>query len=341
MSVPATTGGRFVWQQPEPARFWIAHAPRRWTATRHPWTDLAASAVRRPRSDVPVLWPAPATRFDDLVYLPPVDAEHAPARDRLVAALAADGVAVLVQLRPDDQLQVQPTTVVVDLLEPLLGGLDGLAESLRAGTARGEVEGAPSVAAWPLIAGRTDDPALWREGCRLLAGAGFQVVQAVGPELDADVRAWLAQGQPDSVFDALFHGAPPDERQFARIADSAGLAPLTVRPETGRSVRVRSNRALAASLALAGELWLRQDRSVAVGQSLLRAARGADSTPHDLRGLALDGNLRVVDWLSEQARQVIEERLRSDRSVWIDRLRDEYLGRGSGGGESSPPISRE
>jgi len=305
---------RTVRQLPEPVRFWIAHGPRSWRCAGGLWSDLANGRLEglgRATAELPEL----EADVDDLFYLPQVAPELAGVRDRLAASLIEAGTPVLVQLRPGERPELPGAEVIYDLLDALLG--DELA-SLGAVPA-----GANTV--WPLIPGITDHPELWDEGLERLAAAGVRRVQGLALELGPRARRRLAEGREEHVFDALFHGSVPSERGFARHVARHGLEPFLPRPRTGVSPRRVNNRQIAARLALAGELWLRLGRPVNAGQALFRAARGAESTHHDLVGLAREKNLEVMDWLDKSAAEVVREIVLEGRSSLLEELRGEYL----------------
>ncbi len=303
----------------EPARFWIGFAPRAWPAAVAPWTDLVGAGLRTlhagtgsktvelPRLD--------AADLDNLFYLPPVAAELAEARDRWAVGLVESGTPVLIQLEPAGATEVTAALIVYDLLRPLLAGdLEPLA-ALPAG----------SNAVWPLIPGITDLPELWHEGCAALVRAGVARVQPSVVELTAEQRRWLAESAGDDAFEALFHGAPPPERDFARRAAGHGFSVFVPRPPVGAVARQVRNRRLAAGLALAGDLWLRLGRPVAAGQDLLLAARRADDTRRDLAALSREGNLGVLDWLDGRGVELVAEIVATGRSSLLESLLDEYL----------------
>jgi len=307
---------RPVRQLPEPARFWIAFAVRRWRGMNAPWTDLAGGLYHPPSRPPLALPELDAGRVDDLLYLPPVAPSLAAARDRLAAALAEEGIPVLLQLRCGERCAAPPpTTVVYDLLGPLLSGELACLSELPAG----------SCAAWPLVPGISDRPELWREGLARLRDAGAAVVQACRVEIEPAARSRLAAERSSRVFDALFHGTPPSERAFARLAHRHGIAPFLARPTSGATPLKRRNRQLAAALLMAGELTLRLGRSLTAGHALLRAARGAEETEHDLTALVREGNLGVLGWLDEAARGVVEEMVTQGRSSLVEELSAAYL----------------
>jgi hypothetical protein len=289
---------------------------------------------------IPILhrsWSAVAP-LGDVLYLPPVPRHLAAWRDRLAAEHLAAGTPLLVQLLPGDDLALSvtagpPVAVALDLTAVLLGrDLDRL--STVAGWA---------LAVWPLLPGLTDDPALWEKGCRKLATAGVRRVQALAPTLTPADRRRLATGAPEKVFDALFHsaGSPEGktgregwapERDFARVAHRHGLEPFLPRPLARAPARGAGNRASAAALCLAAELWLRLGRPVEAAQALYRAARWVDATAYDVEALSREGNLGVVAALDERSRRLIREQGESGEPALLRELMAEYLATPAGGG---------
>jgi hypothetical protein len=303
----------------EPSRFWIAYSPRSWRSCNRPFTDLANMRLggfgrSHSERDLPDL---ETDDVEDLLYLPPVDPDLAAARDDLARKLLDQGVALLVQLRPGEKTEVKGVTIVFDLIEPLLRGEVQQINELEAG----------SQVVWPLISGLTDHPESWEEGLELLRSRQVGVVQALVPELSPPVRRQLAERYGDQAFDALFHGDTPSERRFAQAVSALGLGIFINRPLTGLSLRQQSNRQIAAKLALAGELWHRMEKPIAAGQGLLRAARGAESSQHDLAALVRENNLKVMDWLDVPSFDMIRQLVRDDRSSLLEILSAEYLGR--------------
>lgn len=285
------------------------------------WVDLAsARLVAGAAAPVPPALDV-STAQDDLVYVPPVALVHRAPRDRLVGELAAAGVPTLVQLVPGEEpdwVQGPVATIhsVIDLTGPLLAG------DLSRLTALPD----QAWALWPLIPGITDDETMIADGCRRLAASGVRIVQPLAVEIAPSIAQQLATGRPAAVFDALFHGAPPPERACAAIAGAHGLSVWPSRPETGGTERVRTNRRLAAALALSAELWLRLDRPQAAGQALYRAARGIESSTLDLAAVMREGNLRVLDFVDERAAEILEQAVTGEEPKRLRELRAAYVG---------------
>lgn len=260
---------------------------------------------------------------DDVLYLPPVAGRRAAAREELARDCRRGGAPVVVQVVPGDatalaafaEEEAAECVVVVDLLAPLLSGeLDAL-------------EQAPpgAVAAWPLLPGVTDDPALWEEGCARLAAAGLRQAQAVSVRLAPQDRRWLADHSTAVSYETLFHRESPAERAFDQVAQRHGLAPLAPRPLPRAPQALRGNRRVAGTLALAAELWLRLARPVAQGEAFYRAARLADKTDRDLTALARDGNLAFLGWLDHLSRELVEELAATGECSLLAELRRAYL----------------
>lgn len=299
-------------QLPEPARFWIVYRPRLWPAAPGPWSDLGRAQLEALPTSPPAAPPAiDLAAIDDLCYLPPLASEFADQRTALLEALPA-GMTALVQLNPGETAP-PGVMAVYDLLPPLLtGDLSPLA-TLPAG----------ALTVWPLVAGISNE-AQWEEGLGLLAAAGVHTVQPLSLELTPAAQRALVETMGEGYFDALFHGAQPSERDFARRAHRHGLVTQVARPEVSRTPRYAANRFLATQLALAGELWLRLDRAVNVGQAYFRAARGAEETPHDIAALVREGNLRHLPWVDEASATLIEDLVATGAGS-VEALQADYL----------------
>ena len=315
-------------QLPEPGRFWIRYVPRAWEIPEYPWIHLSSArlgewgrgAARGAAPSGPAilssLLDAP---LDDVLYLPPVSPRRAAARDQLASSRLVDGTPILLQLFPGESSGVPTVSglaLVFDLLPALLGRDLARLREVPAG----------ATAAWPLIPGLTDDPALWDEGCAVLAEAGARQVQAITPELSPVDRRRLADrwGQEEGVFEALFHREPPPERDFARAAHRHGLAPFLHRPLPRPPVLRIENRRIAGVLALVAELWLRVGRTPEQGQSFYRAARWIDGTAYDLEALVHEGNLGVLP-LDPGSREIVAELVETGDVGLLAELMTEYV----------------
>jgi hypothetical protein len=177
----------------------------------------------------------------------------------------------------------------------------------------------------PLLPGVFGEEAHWVPWLRALAAAGPRTVVGVPVELTPVDRRRLAEIVGEERWERIFHGEPAGEREFARAAAAAGLAPFAPRPALALPPRQERNRELATALAEAGELWLRLGRAEGEGASLLAAARHVETTPLDLVALAREGNLGVVGWLSPLARALVDRRVAEGRTSMVDELRAELL----------------
>lgn len=319
-----------VAQLVEPGRFWIRYTPRHWETPHRPWVNLAAGRLgewRRESGSLDLAALGDAV-LDDVLYLPPVPPHGAAARDELARACLVAGTPVVIQLFPGEETAVPPAggaAFVFDLLSALLEhDLDAL-RRLPSG----------ATAVWPLLPGLTDDPALWAMGCRILAGTGARCVQALTPALAPADRRHLAEGWgEEQTFDALFHGQPPCERDFARAAHRHGLEPFLLRPLPRPPAPGAGNRWIGGVVALAGELWLRLGRPVEQGQAFYRSARWIDRTAYDLEALAREGNLAVLP-LDPASREIVGECAATGESPQLARLLEEYLAPGETGADDS------
>jgi hypothetical protein len=318
---------------PEAGRFWIRWVPCAWEPPEQPWVHLAegrlgewgraaAQAAQKAAAGANLSGLLTEEPLDDVLYLPPVPARRAAARDKLASSRLVDGTPVVLQLFPGDESSVPVVSgvaFVYDLLPALLArDLDRL----------GKVpEGAAAV--WALIPGLTDDPTLWEDGCARLAAAGARCVQAMAPALSPSDRRRLAErwGKEDDeeeLFAALFHREPPAERELARVAWRHGLAPFLARPLPRPPVQRIENRRIGGTLALVAELWLRLGRSEEQGQAFFRAARWIDTTQYDVEAVSDEGNLSVLP-LDPASRDLVAEMVESGEVALVDELLTEYV----------------
>jgi hypothetical protein len=307
---------------PEPSRYWIRYAPKRWPGCDWPAIDLVERRICWPAEAGPSSLPAPPRARPDRVYAPPVPHALRAERERWVVDLERAGGCALVQLDLEEALEPAATGArIVDLLAFLLLGTDE--SSLRSLP--------PQIAvAVPLLPGLSDRGAQWQPWLAALARGGRRAVTGLTVDLSPLDRRRLVELAGEERWESVFHGGDPSERDFARAAAAAGLDPFPARPRLELGPRAARNRELATLLAEGGELWLRLGRSEPVGQALLAAARHVEGTPLDLAALAREGNLGVVGWLSPLAASLIEERMRSGRTPLLDELRESYLGLGEG-----------
>ncbi len=250
-------------------------------------------------------WPPP--RLSDLTYVPPGGTP--PADSRSVS---------LVQLVPGESAGLAAAWVVYDVLPLLLErDLEPVA-LLPAGAS----------VVWPLVAGITDDPALCHEGVQRLVAAGVRHVQPLTLALTPGDKRRLADRTGTGAFGALFHGTAPSERAFAALARGLGARTFAARPVVGVAGRAASNRRLAGSLALAGELWLRCGRGESEGQAFFRAARWVEETDHDVAALVREDNLLLVPGLADRTGRLLVELVETGRAALLEDLEEEYAGGG-------------
>ena len=352
----------------EPANLWIRHSFSAWPSGGGDdlWCDLATGGLRPSRSgpaDVSLDTDAAAELLraaTDVVYVPPLTAEHEPFRARLVAVVAETGAPLLAQvvggrlpgaalfgpsrscgggsvgLRSAGSRTVgpglpaasamtasrmsQPTTaglppnatVVIDLLDSLVRQAATLREELRENRqsslllAPRPLQDANLV--WPLVCGWTDQPEVLGPAMTRFAAAGARRVVPRVLELDARDRRLLAerfQSTWPEAFDALFHGdgSPPDAQAFRRAVEAAGIEHRLPRPLPAPPLPARLRRARE----LAGHLIELGDVADTHGDAYYRAARFLDRGEVDIEAAAREGNLGVLPWLEEPARQAAEQ----------------------------------
>ena len=326
-------------QAADPWRCWIRHAPVRWPGPQTPWIDLAAGALGSGDGEPELLAALQGPQLGDVLYLPPVPADLAAARDRLAAQHASRGTPVIVQLLPDDArpagaAATTDLVVVWDLLSLALAGdgsnSDGApapsrpsiakqGSSSRATSAAPRAVRPGDAAVLPLLPGAGDAQGLALAAA--LAAAGVAVLQGLPLALSGRDRRTLAESAGESMTEAsylrLFHGEAPSVAPLARAAARHGLLPLMPRPLPRPPLRGAANLRIAGTLASCGELCLLLGEPESRAQALLRAARFAEREGRDLAALARDGNLAVLPWLEGEALQVAGEvAAGAEASVW-------------------------
>jgi len=262
-----------------------------------------------------------------------VPAGLAARRAALAAALAAAGLPVVVQDSAEREMRPQGVAVgVLDLTAALLAPEPAGLERLRAAAAARTEPGTTWVAL-PLLPGITPAGAALDPWLAAVAAMRPAALLLCEPELAPADRRRLAETAGEERYEAIFHGAAPGAREVARAAARRGLPLGPARPPLAAvSPRAARNRALAGTLAEAGDLWLRLGRGEPEGEALLAAARHLDATPLDVAALAREGNLSVVDWLSDPARRLIEESALGAPAALLGELRAAWAA--SDGGEA-------
>lgn len=313
----------------EPANLWIRHSFSRWPAADEDdlWCDLATGRLRSP------VYAAESGRGDavdgsaaaellrsvsDVVYVPPVAAEHGPLRSSIIEAAAAMGAPLLVQVVCDRLADTAAAdlppnaTMVLDVLDRLVGQAVALREEFRENRqpslpfAPAPLQDATLV--WPLISGWTDQPEVLGPVTVRFAAAGARRVVPRSLELDARDRRLLAERLQTTwpeAFDALFHGGEsvPDTAAFRSAAEAAGLEHRLPRPLPAAPLPER----LRLARELAGHLIELGDAAVSGGDAYYRAARFLDQDEVDIEAAAREGNLGVLPWLEGPAKHAVEQ----------------------------------
>jgi hypothetical protein len=308
-------------QAADPWRCWIRHAPLRWPGPEAPWVDLASGTLGSGDGEPEVLAAMQGPRLADVLYLPPVAASLAAARDRLAAHHAARGTPVLVQLLPADARPADAAAggvvVLWDLLAPALalatgGALQAIETVQLPGARPGDV------AVFPLVPGVIDDGHLAAVAAAL-ASSGVTVLQPLPLELDGRDRRALGEAVAEAIGEVdseatseasylrLFHGGTPSPLPVARAAVRHGLLPLLPRPLPRPPLVGAGNLRIAGVLTACGELCLLLGEPETRAQTLLRAGRFAEREGRELAALAREGNLAVLPWLEGEALQVAAE----------------------------------
>ncbi len=330
----------------EPANLWIRHSFPRWPVSGGDdlWCDLGTGGL--PPSTAGSL-PAAANAAEgvrsvtDVVYVPPLAADHEHLRTVIVEAASEAGVPLLIQVvasfpvggaslrelaAPGPAGLPANAIVAVDLLDALVRHAAELREELGA-RRQPSLPFQPRPLAgrtvvWPLVADWTDQPGVLEPAmARLAAAAARRVVPRV-MQFDARERRQLAERLHSSwpeAFDALFHGddSRPDHAAFRRAAQAAGLEHRLPRPLPALPLPSRLRR----SRELAGHLIELGDAATTHGDAYYRAARFLDRNEVDIDAAVREGNLGVLPWLEAPARQAAERWLTA-RALRPGRARD-------------------
>lgn len=304
---------------PEAGRLWVSWVPERWPGSAAPWVALDRLGLGDAGIGFDLdPWTLPA--LDGVVWIPPTPAPLLEARRALEAAHASRGTPVVSQRLPGDPTPEAAVVDCLDLLPALVAGED-VVMATRLASAGG-------VVVLPLVAGLSGNPEQWRAIAEAAASVGADAVVPMRLELEPLERRRLVEIAGDAAFEAVFHSAPPTEREVAHVVAGAGVATLPARPLPRPPLRGRGNRKLAGDLLEAAELALRLEEPALVPQVLFTAGRWVDATSYDVVGLVRDGVDRTVPELQPPVvREILEDQpapaaLERRRRLWAG-LEDE------------------
>jgi len=310
----------------EPANLWIRHSFSRWRPASEDgfWCDLANGSLGSSgaAADAAAVDAGDAVELlhsvTDVVYVPPLAAEHGPLRSSIIEAAAATGAPLLIQvvhgrLTGTAVADLPPNaTIVLDVLDSLVCQAAALREEFRE-KRQPSLPFAPAplqdaTLVWPLISGWTDLPEVLGPATVRFAAAGAHRVVPRSLELAARDRRLLAERLQTTwpeAFDALFHGgeSAPDTAAFRSAAAAAGLEHRLPRPLPAPPLPPR----LRLVRELAGHLIELGDVAATGGDAYYRAARFLDRDEIDIEAAAREGNLGVLPWLEDPARQALEQ----------------------------------
>jgi hypothetical protein len=311
---------------PEARTLWTRYRPRGWRGAAGVWFDLIGGGLGGPTRGAP---PAAAevAPLDDVLYLPPAGPGENVARAELAGAAVERGLRPVVQIEVEDAAEgvPGPCTLLIDSLPALLS--PGPGEGIRRAPPRHGVE---TVWLLPAIPGLTLGAPAEERVCRRVLELGAHAVHVYEPRLEGAELRRLAESAGAVDLPALFHSEPADGTPLMRAARRAGIEVLHPRPIAGVTGRAAEHRVLSGALGQAADLWLRAGRSPLAAQVLFQAARETDRIAFDLRALAREGNLKVLDWLVEPARSAVESWLATGAMPLLDELVAEVLPRGRG-----------
>jgi hypothetical protein len=307
---------RFELLQPEPARFWIRHAPRTWPGPEDWWIDIARAVPADRDLRAGLVDFGEALQFQDLVYLPPVEEGAETVVQRIAERCESLGVPALRQILPGQDITAGSGPVVIDLTATLLAGQVGDLELLP-----------DTWVLWPLLPGLTDGDEMRDQGIDRLVAGGVSGVMPVDPVLTPVMRRKLAEFGSAETYNRLFHTDNPSQlRSFSRAAASAGLAVYPPRPRLAESRRA-PNRALASHFALLGELWLGCGRSEGRAHVFFSTARRLDEEPLNVGELARRGGLDGIGWIDTDGVSEIRQFVDAGSSPLMRELEEVFFGR--------------
>ncbi len=324
----------------EPSNLWIRHSFSAWPegGSDSFCCDLVTGGLRPSVGGSPLADRDVARLLGsatDVVYVPPIPAEHEASHARIVEVAAGVGAPILIQVvadrlwgtPSDGRHRTQRSTaaglppnavVVIDVLD----GLVRLAATLREEFTGSRQSSLPfeldplqdATVVWPLVAGWTDQPGVLEPALAWFAAAGSRRVVPRVMELHAHERRRLAERLETwpEAFNALFHGdeSPPDPVTFRTAAEAAGLEHRLPRPLPAPPLPPR----LRLARELAGHLIELGDAAVTGGDAYYRAARFLDPDEIDIEAAAREGNLGVLPWLEPPARHAVEQWLTARRA---------------------------
>lgn len=283
--------------QPQPSNLWIRHSLCGTRLEGSAWIDLTTFDLGGGSEGSGT--GGRAARPIDLVYVSPPGPEGVGEASVAIEKCSRIGIPTLLQVIVGEG-HPQPvarddTMIVYDALSVLIQErFDVLAEIDRGATVL-----------WPVVAGLTDEPDLVAAGLESLSASGVSRVVPIAVDLAPSAGRCLIDLYGERLFNSVFHTREADLLGVVRACAEHALQGLPRRSSlpSGREFERR----LAAELGMIGELLLALGESPADVQDFFRAARWVEETQHDVRGLAREGNLAVVPWLSERPRSVIEE----------------------------------
>jgi hypothetical protein len=272
----------------EPGRFWIRHTPQAWPGPAGWWLDLSRAEPAGSRLREAGTTLAASTRFDDVVYVPPLDSGGELLRQEIVNRCADAGVPVVQQIFPGDSSPVGPGVVVFDLTEDLVRNRLGELP-IRGGC----------WAVWPLIPGLTDREDTLSRGLDFLQAAGVAGILPMSLSLNPVQRRELAAFGSAAAYSEIFHGDRDGSlREISAAIGERGFSLLPLQPPLAKGRRA-PNRALAGHFSTLAELWLRCGRPEGRAQVYFRMARRLEAERTDVAELARRSGLGSVEWLDK------------------------------------------